>query len=265
MKHLSLLVASAALALGSSCLSPNSLAQQVAGQEAEASGHAPDGDSFERLINILIPAISHAPFTSVVTAEWTKTLEDGSTVTRTNHRVVVRDGAGRIFQERRTLVPKDGQTEPEIFRTEISDPALHTKYFCRPDDHVCILRDYGSPPAELTEASGVAPGGKMELTREDLGKSNISGVDVVGTRETRIIAAGVIGNDRPIAITKEFWYSPQLGLNVMVKRTDPRVGVQTFTVTEVGLAEPDPKYFKLPAGYTVKDMREPEGKGKGAQ
>jgi hypothetical protein len=95
----------------------------------------------------------------------------------------------------------------------------------------------------------------MVVTREDLGKSNVSGVDVIGTRETRLIAEGVIGNDRPLTVTKEFWYSQQLGLNMMVKRMDPRVGTQVFTVTEVGLAEPDPKYFELPAGYTVKDMR----------
>jgi hypothetical protein len=87
-------------------------------------------------------------------------------------------------------------------------------------------------------------------------------VEVVGTRETRIIAAGTIGNDRPISVTKEFWYSPQLGLNMLVKRSDPRIGTQTFTVTEVGLAEPDPKYFQLPAGYKVMDLRE-QAKSKG--
>ena len=254
MKHLGLLFTSAALALSVSSL-----------QAQEAAGHAPDGDSFERIINITIPPVLHAPFTSVVTAEWTKTLEDGSTVTRENHRVVVRDGNGRIFQERRMLVPKGGPAEPALMRTEISDPAKHTKYFCRPDEKVCALLEYEGPPADVVEQVGSQGEGKMVLTREDLGKSNVSGVDVVGTRETRLIAAGVLGNDRPLTVTKEFWYSPQLGLNMQVKRVDPRFGVQTFTVTEVGLAEPDPKYFQLPAGYAVKDMREPEGKGKGAQ
>jgi hypothetical protein len=252
MKHLGLLLACAVLALGCS-----SLSAQNAG-----AGHAPDGDSFERLINIMIPAVPHAPFTSVVTAEWSKALEDGSTMTRQNHRVVVRDGAGRIFQERRMLVPKDGQEESGLMRTEISDPAKHTKYFCRPEDHVCMLRDYDSPPAEVAEQVGSQDGGKTTLTREDLGKNSVSGVEVVGTRETRIIAAGTIGNDRPISVTKEFWYSPQLGLNMLVKRSDPRIGTQTFTVTEVGLAEPDPKYFQLPAGYKVMDLRE-QAKSKG--
>ena len=100
----------------------------------------------------------------------------------------------------------------------------------------------------------------MVLTRSDLGKNNVSGVEVTGTQETRVFAAGVIGNDRPISITKEFWYSPHLGLNMLVKRNDPRVGTQTFTVTEVSLAEPDPKYFHVPEGFRVVDMRSTSGK-----
>ena len=224
-------------------------------QEAEESAHAPDGTTIEIINNIMIPPVQHAPFSSIVTAEWTKVLEDGSTITRQNRRVVIRDGAGRIYQERRSLVPRDGQAEPELMRIEISDPAQHSKYFCRVEDHRCVLREYTGPPAEDREPVGSADGGKSQLTREDLGKSNISGVEVVGTRETRTISAGAIGNDRPISITKEFWYSPQLGLNMSVKRNDPRHGTQTFTVTEVSLAEPDPKVFQVPAGYQIVDMR----------
>lgn len=97
----------------------------------------------------------------------------------------------------------------------------------------------------------------MVLTRSDLGKDNVSGVEVTGTQETRVFAAGVVGNDRPISVTKEFWYSPRLGVNMLVKRNDPRVGAQTFTVTEVSLAEPDPKYFQVPEGFKVVDMRSP--------
>jgi len=256
MKQLVLLVPFAVLAVFCSF---------VLGQEAEVAGHAPDGDSFEIINNIMIPAVQHAPFSSVVTAQWSRTLEDGSTLTRQNHRVVVRDGAGRIYQERRTLVPKNGQAEPLLVRIEISDPAQHMKYFCQSENHVCALRDYTGPPADVVEPVGSTGEGKMVLTREDLGKSNVSGVEVTGTRETRVIGGGVIGNDRPISIAKEFWYSPQLGLNMLVKRSDPRVGIQTFTVTEVSLSEPDPKYFQVPAKFKIVDMRSPGSKGTARQ
>ena len=251
MKRMVLLVFSAVLAVCGSFLRA---------QENELAGHAPDGDTFEIINNITIPPLRHAPFNSVVTAEWAKTLEDGSTITRYNHRIVVRDAAGRIYQERRTLVPKNGKAEPLLARIEISDPAQHIKYFCHPQNKLCELRNYTGPPAEVVEPVGSTGEGKMVLTRQELGKSNVSGVEVTGTRETRFLAAGVIGNDRPISITKEFWYSPQLGLNMLVKRSDPRVGTQTFTVTEVSLSEPDPNYFRIPAGFKVVDMRSPEAK-----
>jgi hypothetical protein len=224
-------------------------------QNSEEGLHAPDGGTIERLNSILIPPILHSPFSSTVTAEWTKVLEDGSTLTVQNHRLVVRDGAGRIYQERRRLVPKDSQREPDLQRIEISDPAAHKKYFCRTETHVCTLQDYTGP-----EAASAQPGGTQEdsfgtLTREDLGRNIVNGFDAVGTRETRTLNPGAIGNDRPISIVKELWYSPQLGINVSVKRVDPRHGTEIFNVTNVSVSEPDPKLFAIPAGFTVVDHR----------
>jgi len=46
-----------------------------------------------------------------------------------------------------------------------------------------------------------------------------------------------------------------LSLNLSVKRVDPLHGTQTFNVTDIGLADPDPKYFSIPSGYTVIDRR----------
>jgi hypothetical protein len=56
-------------------------------------------------------------------------------------------------------------------------------------------------------------------------------------------------------VEQEFWYSPQLGLNLLSFRSDPRIGKQTFTVTTVTLGDPDPSLFELPAGFKVVDVR----------
>jgi hypothetical protein len=66
----------------------------------------------------------------------------------------------------------------------------------------------------------------------------------------------VFGNDRKVTVSREFWYSPQLGLNLLSKRSDPRFGTQNFTVTNLILSEPDPHLYELPEGYTVVDVRE---------
>jgi hypothetical protein len=59
-----------------------------------------------------------------------------------------------------------------------------------------------------------------------------------------------------ISIVKEIWYSPQLGINVSVKRMDPRHGTQIINVTDIAQGEPDPKLFAVPPGYTVVDRSE---------
>lgn len=217
--------------------------------------HAPDGGAFERFNSILLPPVPHAPFTSTVTAEWTKVLEDGSTLTVQNHRLVVRDSVGRIYQERRRLVPQGSQTEPELQRIEISDPSAHKKYFCHPETHVCELETYTGPEMAAAQPVGTQEDSYGALTREDLGKTSINGVEAVGTRETRTLNPGAIGNERTIAIVKEIWYSPQLGVNVSVTRKDPRHGTQVINVTEINLGEPDAKLFQIPAGYSVVDRR----------
>jgi hypothetical protein len=50
-------------------------------------------------------------------------------------------------------------------------------------------------------------------------------------------------SSRPLTITKEFWYSSQLSINIVVKRFDPRVGTQSYLVTNLILGEPNPSLF----------------------
>jgi hypothetical protein len=92
---------------------------------------------------------------------------------------------------------------------------------------------------------------------EDLGKQSISGVETVGTRETAVIETGAIGNDTPMIVRRELWYSPQLGVNLVSKLSDPRSGIQNFEVSDIVLGEPDPKLFELPSKSKVIDLREP--------
>lgn len=208
---------------------------------------------FER-IGILIPPLLQAPFSSTVAAEWVRVLEDGSTLTLQNHRLVARDSAGRI-QERRRLVPKDSQQEPDLMRIEISDPSVHTKYVCRVAIQVCELEDYTGPDAATAWPLGVQEDSIGTLNRADLGRNMVSGLDAIGTRETRTLKPGVAGHDRPISIVKEDWCSPQLGINLSIKRVDPRHGTEIFNVIDISLAEPDTKLFIVPSGFRVVDQR----------
>ena len=90
---------------------------------------------------------------------------------------------------------------------------------------------------------------KWDTKTEDLGTQNIEGVTCEGTRRITTIPAGAIGNERPIEITYERWYSKDLGMVVSSKHSDPRFGDQTYTLKNIVRAEPDPSLFTVPKEF----------------
>jgi hypothetical protein len=72
-------------------------------------------------------------------------------------------------------------------------------------------------------------------------------------RTTRTISAGEIGNEKPISIVTEVWTSPDLKTVVYSKRSDPRMGEQTFQLTNIARSEPDASLFTVPADFKIVD------------
>jgi hypothetical protein len=90
---------------------------------------------------------------------------------------------------------------------------------------------------------------------EPLGKQMIEGVNAEGVREVSTIDAGAIGNDRPIQVSTESWYSADLQMNVMTKHSDPRTGDESFRLTNINRAEPAAYLFQPPAGYQITERK----------
>ncbi|MBA2646385.1 MAG: hypothetical protein H0U81_06255 [Pyrinomonadaceae bacterium] len=93
--------------------------------------------------------------------------------------------------------------------------------------------------------------------KESLGKQTIEGVEADGTRSTTTIPTGAIGNEAPIQIISERWYSPELQTIVMTRHSDPRFGETTFRLTNINRTEPARSLFEVPADYTVKEAPAP--------
>jgi hypothetical protein len=96
-----------------------------------------------------------------------------------------------------------------------------------------------------------------EVKHESLGTQVIEGVSCEGKRETRVIAAGAMGNERPIEITSETWTSPELHALVLRKRNDPRFGETTYRLTNIKRGEPDASLFHVPEGFKSVPMEKP--------
>ena len=109
-----------------------------------------------------------------------------------------------------------------------------------------------SPPA----GSGVRMEyyGGRGAKQTSLGKQTMEGVEVEGTRTSFTIPAGEIGNDLPIEIINERWYSAALQTIVMSRQSDPRFGETVYRLTNIDRGEPDKSLFEIPGDYTVKAL-----------
>jgi len=237
-------------------------AQPRGAQEPVQKYYAEDGGTREVLESIIIPPKAKAPFSLVLQTEWVRVLSDSGTITLVNERRIARDSAGRIYQERWLLVPKNGKLKSQMTTIQISDPNNHTHYNCFIMDrrNECVLSGFTPSTNTVYQFQGPPTGemadGQGSTMHEDLGKQFVAGMETTGTRDTVIYNPWMFGNDRKMSIAREYWYSPELGFNLLSKRSDPRIGTQVFAATQLIVAEPDPKLFELPEGYHVIDRRE---------
>jgi hypothetical protein len=157
----------------------------------------------------------------------------------------------------------------------INDPTTHTQYIFRPGGEATkVVRSEAtwSDGPQIIDLRGAVergmktkmmvrtPGGPErqkesdvpeQVKHENLGTQTIEGVSAEGKRDTVTIPAGQIGNDRPIEIVSETWFSPELHTMVMRKHSDPRVGETVFKLTDIRRSEPDASLFQPPAGAKV--------------
>ena len=209
--------------------------------------------------SLFIPPKAGAPFTLTLSSEWTRPLGNGGNWTLVNERRISRDSKGRIYQERWILVPKGGQVKSWMNVFQITDPELHTWFNCEVASKVCELLQYTLTTTDAylppTQPSGPMPGGIGSRVHQDLGESSTLGILTHGFRDTATINAGAMGNDTPMISQREFWFSPELGFNLISIVDDPQSGKQTFTVKEISTGEPDQAFFDVPGDYQVVDHR----------
>ena len=210
--------------------------------------------------------VSGAPYSAVAIVETKQTLSDGTTIDRKTQTSVFRDSQGRMRRE--TTMPAvgplaaDGQPKTFIL---IFDPVASAAYAIHPDqkiaDQLPAPRGRMAKNAETPDFAGKLDA-RMEkeiangtLKKDDLGTKSINGVAAQGTRYTHTIPAGQIGNDKPIVITSERWYSPDLQIVLLSTRNDPRFGQTTYSITSLQRQEPPATLFTVPSDYTVQQAK----------
>lgn len=218
--------------------------------------------------------VTGAPFTATATSETTETLQDGSTIHRTSQVTMYRDSQGRFRHEANfNGFGALGASGTPTTMVSIADPVAGVHIMLdanRKVAHRSAFRprqDRGRNPnsAQTFESRMQAREQQEEadglLKKESLGSQTINGVVAQGTRITRIIPAGQIGNDKPLQVVSERWYSPDLQIVLKSTRTDPRFGTTTYTVTSIQRTEPAATLFTVPPDYSVQTGGHGPGRG----
>src|ERR1019366_986097 len=127
-----------------------------------------------------VATVVGAPFSAVEVRTSQQALAAGNAIQRQEQSNIYRDIQGRVRRETTSTGP-DGQTQTQV---TISDPVAGVVYELDAKNKVAFSRPAGQPPAE-TEAN---------VKRETLAAQSMHGVMAGGTRVTRTIPAGTIGN-----------------------------------------------------------------------
>jgi len=220
--------------------------------------------------------VTSAPYTATATTESTQVLADGNRIVNKTSSFVARDSQGRTRRE--TDLHRIGTMQIDSPKMVfINDPTTHTQYIFTPGggEATKVVRSEGNwkegpqiielrkmreqrlKDKTIVTVQGAHEGQQSkesteQVKHEDLGTQTIEGVSAQGKRETVTIPAGQIGNERPIEIVTETWFSPELHTMVLRKHSDPRMGDSTYRLTEIKRIEPDASLFQPPAGAKLR-------------
>jgi len=225
--------------------------------------------------------VKNSPFSADAVSESVEVLADGNRITRSVTHKLYRDSDGRF---RREEVSTPGGNNLRLFGSQsvfISDPTSNSRVVLDPttktaqrggtvskngiavittdpiseDTRTAIETRLLSGSTRVALPTTVTGTGTSIDKSESLGVRDFEGIPAEGTRTVMTIAAGAIGNERPIETVYERWYSKDLQLIVYSKHTDPRFGEQTYRLTNINRSEPDRSLFTVSPDYKVNAER----------
>ncbi len=266
---------------------PVVLAKTLA-QAAQAGGGGGSVAFSTSIVSSYSKPVTGAPYSAQIVTESVQPFADGNSITHTSTSAVYRDTLGRTRREQNINVvgPAQVSGSPIQFIT-IDDPVAGVHYTLNPNRMTAT--QFGTSGTNSAASNGMLPkkvvapdgganvsmtyfysgdpviaggrGGSTivspvqntsdNVTTESLGADTMQGLSVLGTRVTRTIPAGQIGNAQPILIITDKWYSQDLQIDVKTVHSDPRTGTTTTALINLVRGEPNPALFTVPPGYTI--------------
>jgi hypothetical protein len=236
--------------------------------------------------NMDVAAVKGSPFCATVTTDHTQSFADGNRIHTSDNSTVCRDGEGRTRREAGLNLLGAGAQGSAPKLITIDDPVAGVRYILDSENKVAhkvpfvATANGGAAAGQVTgkgdhtffyqRSDGPGPqtfSGNVIFTRkigsdsdapttDNLGDQTINGIQATGTRMTTTIPSGKMGNDKPINVISERWYSPELMATVMTKHDDPWAGELKTEFTSVNTSEPNASLFTVPSDYKVVDDKD---------
>jgi len=216
--------------------------------------------------------VKGAPYSADVVIESSHTLADGNHIKQTTTSKFYRDSEGRTRREQAVNLSGLAQNASMPNVVIIHDPVAGADYALNAKDRTGTKSTFtahepggmhpqgaGRGPRPADTAGPMprarAPRNDQNIKTESLGKQMIEGVQAEGRRTTMTIPAGQVGNEQPILIVTETWYSTELQTMVLSKHSDPRYGDSVTRLANISRSEPSHMLFEVPADYKMTESQ----------
>ena len=226
---------------------------------AQSEPQAPPSHPRIGMMNLMMGGIGEGqtvkgvPLSAELNVTRDTTLADGNRIHTDTQTTIYRDSEGRVRREVEFALntPMTGAAKRTIII--ITDPVAGVRYTLNPQNKTArqVPLRMRNREAEARPDRRQSPDWKSE----ELGNKAIAGVRTQGTRVTRTIPAGEIGNQNPIEVVTERWYSPDLQLPVLTTHSDPMMGTVTSQLNNINRSEPPASLFQVPSDYKLEKGR----------
>lgn len=225
--------------------------------------------------------VTGAPYSADAVTESVQMLHDGNRIRQRNEARLYRDSEGRTRREQQLntlgawqLAPPASPLvflhDPLAERSFLLDlnsrtarrlgmPAGSVIWQAEGNDAVAFGSSAALSATNANRTAAVAgstaaisfASSDIALSTEALGERSFEGVTASGTLTRMTIGAGVFGNELPIEVLTERWYSSELQMVVLRRHTDPRFGETTYRLTNISTDEPDAALLVVPGDFTI--------------
>jgi hypothetical protein len=246
---------------------------------------------FNVALNSPAEVVEDAPYSGVGTTEVVNTLADGNRIVQKNTMRYYRDSAGRTrteyqlaavgpftLDEKRSVVTindpvsgkhyvlHEGMKRADVFTNAVAldpteAPMAGRKVFIRNKDtaggappDVVFFAGPATGAIRLPAGAGCAPEARKLPQSVPMGERVIEGIKTVGSSLQFTLAPGEVGNEQPITVRSEQWFSPELRVVIASTHRDPMAGDTTYRLEQISRAEPDPSLFAVPSDFTKAEL-----------